>query len=158
MVFALTGSLCEKFLSVSAEFIYPICWQWCGFLSVTWTFADSFSGKLCTWDSQRGNLCLLSILKTSSSLSEISDCNLTSSFLSQSPTVNILPEILWATESLLHSRKDWLRITSEVMRSLCLDMPHNRGSMLRGCHDKCLKNFIIEFKWVQWENVVLLEA
>lgn len=40
------------------------------------------------------------------------------------------------------------------MWSLCLDMPHTRGSMLRGCHDKCLKNFITEFKWVQWANVV----
>lgn len=53
MVFALTGSLCEKFLSVRAEFIYPLSWQRCGFLSVTWTFADSLGVKVCAWDSLR---------------------------------------------------------------------------------------------------------
>lgn len=59
MVFALTGSLCEKFLSVRADAIYPLSWQRCGFLSVTWTFADSFSVKVCTCGSLGGQSLLI---------------------------------------------------------------------------------------------------
>lgn len=157
MVFALTGSLCEKFLSVRADVIYPLSWQRCGFLSVTWTFAYSFSVKVCTCGSLGGQSLLIEYPKDQ--FFEW-DCWLyLDIFLPISEPH--CEHSTWdpvATKSLLPSRKDWLRITSEVMWSLCLDMFQTRGSMLRGCHDKCLKNFIIEFEWVKWANVVCIRG